>query len=279
MDDSDDTSIKITEILVALDDSHQSRAALETAAAIAKLMEAKIHGLFVHDDQWLRISKLPSATEIDELTGKLSPIGRESIEKEIFELEKSIKKHFERISNQYQITHAWSSVKGTVTEKVLEAAKEADLITIGSKGRSFSKSRKLGSTAAAVIRTANKPVLILQKKTGTERPTIVLFDGSEKSISGVKTALKMAGKNNSSLVAIDISDTNSSAPPLESLLSQTKIDVDIIKPDQLNMGRFLFLLSRLRGGFLILPKNERFTKKSTVEYILESAGCPILLAT
>ena len=279
MDDSEETSIKMTEILVALDHSSHSRAALESAAFIAKLMEAKIHGLFVHDDQWLRIGKLPYLAEIDELTGKISPIGRDSIEKKIRDVEIAIKEHFEHISNQYQLPNTLSTEKGVVTKKVLEAAKDVDLITIGSRGRSFSKSGKLGSTASSIIRTADKPVLILQNRRKPNRPTIVVFDGSEKSAFGVKMALAIAGKNDSPLIVIDMSDAFSTKISLDSITDQTETEIQVIKMDQPNMGRFLFLLNRLRGGLLVVPKNDRFTKKSTVEYILEGAKCPILLAS
>lgn len=279
MTDSEETPIKMTEILVALDHSSHSRTALESAAFIAQLMEARIHGLFVHDKQWLRISKLSSLSEIDELTGSISPIGRESIEKKIRDFEKAIKENFEQISKQYQLTHTLSTAKGVVTEKVLEAAKNVDLITVGSRGRSFHKKSTLGSTAAAIIHAADKPVLILQKKYRPDKPAIVVFDGSQKSIDGVKIASSIALKNSSPLIVLDMSDAYNIDKSLETILGNAEIDTRIIKLDQPNMGKFLFLLSRLRGGLLVLPKNKRYTKKTTVEYMLESAECPILLAT
>jgi len=278
MDDSEDTSLTMSEILVALDHSRHSRAALDTAAAIAKLLEAKIHGLFVHDDQWLRISRLPSLAEIDELTGSLSPLGRESIEKEIRELERAIKEHFELISRRHQLTHTWSTVKGVVAEKVLDAAKNSDMITIGSRGRSFSKSGKLGSTAATIIQTADKPVLILQKRNHLGRPPIVIFDGSDESVSGVNIALKIAKKNNSRLTIIDMSDAFPSKDSNRSVLDRIEIKNKVLKLDQPNMGRFLFVIHKLKGGLLILPKNESFTSRTAMEHILECADCPVMLS-
>lgn len=282
MTDSVETPIKMTEILVALDHSSHSRAALESAAFIAQLMEARIHGLFVHDKQWLRISKLPSLSEIDELTGQISPMGRESVEKEIRELEKAIKEHFELISRQHELNHRWSTLKGAVTEKVLEAAKDCDIITIGSKGRSYLKPTKLGSTAASIIRQADKPVLILKKSHQPGDPPAAVFDGSKQSLSGVKIAVELAKKHDSRPVVIDLSSAFTSTEYGKTDLTdlnKINTDLEILTLEKPDMGRFLFLLSRLRFGLLILPKNDRFIKRNSLEHILESADCPILLAT
>lgn len=281
MDDSEENSIKMSEILVALDHSQYSRAALESAAAIAELMEAKIHGLFVHDDQWLRISKLPSLSEIDVLTGRISPMGREGVEKQIRYLEKAIREHFELISRQHQLTHAWSTVKGSVAEKVLEMAKDADIITIGSKGRSYSKSRKLGRTAMAIIRASEKPVMILQNRNKPGSPPVAVFDGSRKSASGIKIASGIAEKNHTILTVIDLSEAfpsgDNEREEEKRLPEISGVDVNVLKLSQPNMGRFLFLINKLHGGLLVLPKNQRFINRTALEHILESADCPVLL--
>lgn len=278
MADSEQNSINMTKILVALDYSGHSQAALESAAFIARLMKANIHGLFVHDDQWLRIRNLPSLTEIDELTGEISPIGKESVEKEIRELEKRIKEHFEHISRQHRLSHTWSSVKGVVKEKVLEAAKDADLITIGSRGRSYSKTTTLGSTAVAVIQEAEIPVLILQKGVSPGRKTVAVYDGSEKSIAGVKMAVKIADKNSSRPVIIDLSNAMQPAEKSRTTLKDIEPDMEILELDDPNMGRFLFIISRLRTDLLIIPKDPRFIKRHYLELILDSVRCPVLLA-
>lgn len=281
MTDSDDNSKKLKEILVALDHSYHSRTALRSAAVIAQLLEARIHGIFVRDAKWLRLSELTSLVEIDALTGRMSSVGRKSIEREIRSLEKSIREHFEFVSRQHELSHAWSSAKGVVGEKILEAAEESDIITIGTRGRSYSKSRskKLGSTALTVLQEADKPVLILQESYSPERPPVVVFDGSKQSVSGLSFVYEMAAKNESSLAVIDISEAFPSGDSKHNLDEELKYknDAQIVTLNQPDMGRFLFLVNRLRGGILVLPKNERFTKRNVLERILDSAESPVLL--
>jgi len=277
MDGSEEAPSKILEILVALDHSSQSRAALSSAVSIAKILEGKIHGLFVHDAQWLRISKLSSLSVVDELTGRISSEDSEDVKKKILELEKTIKEHFELISRQHELAYSWSSVKGVVADKILEKAEQSDIITIGSKGRSYSNKDKLGSTALEVIRRADKPVLILQKQQYLAYPPAAVFDGSERSVAGVEMASRIAKQNETRLVIIDLSNAFTSDEALERMPKRYETESKVLKLDQPNIGKFLFMISNLRSGLLILPKNDHFTSRRTMEYILQSSDCPVLL--
>ena len=282
MTDSDDNSEKLKEILVALDHSYHSRTALETAAVIAQLLQARIHGIFVREDKWLRVSELPSLATVDELTGRISSVGRKSIEQEIRSLEKTIREHFELISRQHELSHTWSSAEGMVAEKILELAKDSDIITIGTRGRSYSesKSKKIGSTALKIIQTSEKPVLVLQKSYTPERSPIVVFDGSKRSAYGLSIASDMASENETSMAVIDISEA---FPPEEQKQTldnnlRDKYNAQVVTLKQPDMGQFLFLVSKLKGGIVILPKTKRFTKRNVLEHLIECAESPVLFA-
>ncbi|MGB7837261.1 MAG: universal stress protein, partial [Terrimicrobiaceae bacterium] len=56
--------MNIRRILVALDASAHSRAALEAACELALGLDAELSGLFVEDINLLRLAQLPFASEI-----------------------------------------------------------------------------------------------------------------------------------------------------------------------------------------------------------------------
>ena len=56
--------LAIRRILVALDGSYHSLAALEAAAELAASLEAELHGLFVEDVNLLRVAGSPVAREV-----------------------------------------------------------------------------------------------------------------------------------------------------------------------------------------------------------------------
>ncbi len=158
-----DKPTTLRQILVAIDTSAHSRAALEAAATLAKIMEADIRGLFVQEEHWGHVSRLPSVQAINELTGKTQTLEEDSLRQQINSLKNRLRRELKYISQRHEIAHSWETKQGRVAEKILEAAKDVDLITIGCRGRSFFQQKKLGSTAKKVIQRAEKPVLILQK--------------------------------------------------------------------------------------------------------------------
>ena len=282
MTEADETTKTLKTILVALDHSNYSRAALELAATLAELFEADIHGLFVQDEQWQRLAKLTTLSQIDELTGRITPVGRGDVEKDIRSIERSIQNTFELISRRHRLKHKWRSVHGKVAEKVLEASRDTDIITIGSRGRSFLKTQTIGSTALSIIQQAKKPVLILRDKYHPVRSPVVIFDGSEKSESGLYVASGIAAESGTGLIVIAIpgkeNNSRHNTSKIHKFISPD-VHTSLITLKEPDLGQLLFLLNKHAGRLVVLPKQPRFTKRHVIEHILESVQSPLLMAT
>ncbi len=83
------------------------------------------------------------------------------------------------------------------------------------------------------------------------------------------------------MAVIDISEAFPSEDHRKNLdeVLNSNNDVQIVTLNQPDMGRLLFLVNRLYGGILILPKNKRFTKRNVLELIIDSAESPVLFAS
>lgn len=278
---SDSEEIFIRKILVALDSSGHSRAALEAAATLAKTMEADIHGLFVEDTNWHRISRLPSIAEVNELTGDIKPLAEKNIDKQIEILENRIRKQLQMISRLNEVKHSWKTVRGSVEDKVLEAAQHTDLITIGRKGHSYSRHKKLGQTAKNIIEKSEKPVLILQEGLKLGNTIVTLFDTSGESRRSIRFALSIAEKNESELFVMIISDDQDTAKEhfreLKKYLAYTSVKADVKLLQQSNIWEFMLSVNDHNGGLLILPRDLPFMKNRSLDLLLNHIGCPILL--
>ncbi|HLR32343.1 MAG TPA: universal stress protein, partial [Fodinibius sp.] len=199
MPEGDNHKLLLRKILVAVDTSAHSRAALEAAAILASLLEADIRGVFVQEEQWTHLSRLPSLTAIHELTGKAYALQQETLEQEIENVKQRLRRQLKQISSRREITHSLETVQGKAEEEILKAAQEADLITIGWRGRSYPSTKKPGSTARNIIRKADKPVLVLGKNVRLGQRVSVLYDTSSQGQQGLQLALKLAEKNESEL--------------------------------------------------------------------------------
>lgn len=272
--------ILLHNILVAIDTSSHSRAALKAAAALAKIMEARIHGLFVQDEIWSKISRIPSSSTINELTGTIRPLKQKKLENQIEMLEKRLRRRLETISRENKIKHSWESVRGIVEEKILEAAEEADLITIGRRGSSFPGRRRLGSSAKAVIEKSDKPVLILKQGLELGSKITILYDASAESQRGMRLALSLAQKNDSPITIL-VADNNPKAlkerdKELENTLEEVSISTTVKLLEHTDTWSFLNSVRNLNSDLLVISKNQPVIRDN-LETVLNNLNCPILL--
>jgi nucleotide-binding universal stress UspA family protein len=143
-------------ILVAVDGSGPSLRATELAAAFAKASDGRITLLHAIDPRWLRW--LPGASALID--------ARLAVSSE--EIERSLRKDAD--AQLSRCRHVCEEAGVPVTEKVLvetplralsEAAAQADLIVIGSRGLGAVSGAALGSLSHRVIGETRKPVLVV----------------------------------------------------------------------------------------------------------------------
>lgn len=272
-------TIFLREILVAIDTSTHSHAALEAAVALAKTMEANIQGLFVEDELWNKITNLPSTRAVNALTGDVLPLENDTLEHQVAILRNRLRRKLEKMSSRNRVKYSWSSARGNVENKILEASKNADLITIGLKGQS-ARRKNLGSSAKMIIQKAEKPVLILKEGLHLGTTLTAVYDASKESQKGIRLALKIAEKNKSSLKVLVV-DNNPDAvdqrnKELEKILENTEVSVQVELMNSTDLGSFLNSINEQRSGLLIIPKSQPLLAKS-FETVLLHINCPLLM--
>lgn len=267
-------------ILVAVDPSSHSRAALEAAAELAQKLEGKIHGLFVQEETWHKVGQLPSVISVNELTGRTSTLEKEFLEEQIKRLKKRLQRQVKTISRKNKISHSWETVRGRVEKEILRAAEDADLITIGRRGSSFPEKQQLGSSAKKIIYNANKPVLILKKGLQLGNPITAVYDGTEESRRCIKLALSLAEKFDTRLTILamrnipDAERSRSSA--LENMVDTTSPRLKVLLLKNPDLWGFVHSINRRNSGLLIIPKSQPILKKS-LEKVLYQLNCPLLM--
>lgn len=281
MSDEKNRAIILRKILVAVDTSAHSRAALEAAATLAKITEANIHGIFVQEEHWGKVSRLPSIKAVNELTGESRLLEKDSFEQQVEQLKKRLHRQLKFISQRNEINHSWETASGPVEEKILEAAKEADLITIGRRGRSLLQHKRLGSTAKAVIRQADKPILVLKK--GLRLGTVItcIYDASREGQRSLNLALSLAEKNNSRLSVIVMDNRKEPSAErdktVEKMLDDAAIPVNMTTIRQPGIGQFIHIVNHQQPGLLVIPKSQPYLQNDSIETTLEYLNCPVLM--
>lgn len=142
-------------IVVGLDGSAPSRAALAWALAEAKLRGSTVRAVHA----WM----IPAIGAVDA-PGALIPMGRytdvstDDIEKAAHE---ALEREIEGANAGLGVTVERVVAEGPAADAVLDASKDAELVVVGTRGHGALASIVLGSTSQHVIRHAQSPVVVV----------------------------------------------------------------------------------------------------------------------
>ena len=148
---------EIKRILIATDGSEYTKSAVKKGLSLAKMLNAKVIGLYVVDIRDF------STVELEDMSyayvNLIHEHGDETL-KELKETAEELGVEIETIKKE-----------GIPADEIVSTAEDmdVDLIVVGSFGRSALEKLLLGSVAEKVIRHAPCPVLVVRQKRRGER--------------------------------------------------------------------------------------------------------------
>jgi Universal stress protein family. len=98
--------------------------------------------------------------------------------------------------------------KGSVNERMKEAAGEVDLVMMGVSGVSHLKTRKLGSTAMAMIEESGKPVMLLQEGLDLSGDIVAVYDGTLDGLTAVEMGARVAKRHGGTFFVIHFGEVH-----------------------------------------------------------------------
>ena len=268
--------ISIRRILVALDSSRHSLAALEAAAELAARTEAELFGLFVEDINLLRLARLPFAMQVNATSGAAEPVDAERMERELRGQAAQARRALAAVAERVRLPWSFRVARGEVAAEVIAAAEEVDVITLGKRG--LANGRRLGSTAHAALTSARRSLLLSQHGSPFRAPVLVVCDGSAGSRDALDVALRLARAAGHPLVVLLVNGTDT--PALQEELAR---EIGTQGPRLRYQGPYganaLSLSHALRqhpDGFLVLSDSGRLSRDETRK-LLEQVKNPVLV--
>jgi nucleotide-binding universal stress UspA family protein len=183
----------IRRILVALDVSPHSLAALEAAVELAASLHAELVGLFVEDESLLRMIGLPYTREYGVYSARSREIDLAELEQQLRARAGQARRALTAAAQRRQVQWSFRVRRGAVTQHLLAAAGEADLIALGRAGWSLPGGvQRLGSSVRAILARAPGLTLILERGVRLGLPVVVVYDGSPLSRRALTVAADLA---------------------------------------------------------------------------------------
>jgi nucleotide-binding universal stress UspA family protein len=200
-------TIAFRRILVALDASRPSLAALEAAANLAARLQADLAGLFIEDVDLINLAALPFSKDLPALSRTGRSLDPDLMQREIRCKAAVARRSIARAAEARHLQWTFRVVRGRVDAELLAAAEGTDLIAVGKSVRALSHEIRMGRTARAVAHQTHCSILFVAPgDVARDRSIAALYDGSEPTARSLAVAAQLAGREGGKLVVLVLAE-------------------------------------------------------------------------
>jgi nucleotide-binding universal stress UspA family protein len=277
---NEERDLTIRRILVALDASPHSLAALDAAIELAARFEADLEGLYVEDVNLLRLADLPFVQEVGIYSARRRRLNTRELERQLRAQTARIQRSFRGATAQAEITCTFRVSRGAVVSEVVSAASGSDVVILGRAGWTLTPSGRLGSTVRQILNQATGMALILREGSRLSPPILVVYDGSSlgRRALGAALALLEAGD---ALRVLLLADGAGHAADLRQeagfLLEGYDLDVRYRPLTESTVPRLVRTIQVEQGGTLVVPGRLALFEEDALLMLLDEVDIPVLL--
>lgn len=277
-----ETEKPIRRILVALDGSPHSLAALNAAARLASDLGAELDALFIEDTRLVRTAALPMMQEVRAYTAPPHTLTSRRLRRQLRYQAEQARQAARRAAEQFEVAHSFRTVEGRVAAALLEAAEQADLLALGKTSRAGSSQRSLGRTARRLLTEAASPVLVISRVLHTRQPVVTYYDGTAPSARALALAADLAGQAVQSplKVLIPAQDAETLTRLRDAVIGRYADAIPRLHVRPMvhaDRASFADAVRRAGNGLLILPSAFPFLQDDHVQSFLRDLDRPVLI--
>lgn len=280
----DNSTVRLRRILVPMDASAHSRAALEAAVQLAEAIGAEISGLYVEDADLLEVCRYPFAREIGMFPAGCRRLETSDLERDFRIQAETLRRTVAMLAEKRAIHWSFIVRRGRVAAEILSLATSSDLIVMGRTGRSMAGA-SLGSTASRLIEHGRGMALLLKEGLRLRDPVLTLYTGSALSKRAVEMAGRLARATGGSMEVLIPASTDPEWETLrDNVLAAAAADADMegvriaFRRIQTNVAAALvtILLAEYRQP-VVLPVDAMDGDAETIRRLLARIENPVLL--
>jgi len=274
-------AFEIRRILVALDTSPYSMAALKAAAELAARLRADLLGLFVEDTALLDLADSPYACEVLCPTALQAPLNRTTMEAKLRALSERARRALADVAEHANVRWSFRVVRGKVTSEIIAAASEFDLVAMGKIGWSLGPLARMGSTARGAAAGAVPALLLTERALVPHAALLVRYDGSFPSRLAVLAAAQIASPSTSRLTVLLAAQDPRRAAELQrevgTLLEGKNLQVHYRQVDREDGATLLREVREQRADVLVLNSSHLLRDPTTFETLVRETETALLL--
>lgn len=269
----------VRRILVALDASPDSMAALDAATQLAADLGAEVVALFVEEEELLRAERSPLVREVEFFSAEPRKLAAGDLERQLRAHARRVHRLVQQMADRMRVPWTFRTSRGRVAEELRRAAEGADLVALGVVGRSLR--RGPGSTVRALLEELPGPVLLARRGGHVGRDVYVVYDGSEAGRSAVALAAGLSrregGRLTVSVVAPTREEAQEKGEELSDDLEASGVPARVHHLPEGGLARMAHLL-RARGcGLLVVPRPAVGAEPPNLRELIRHVSCPVVV--
>jgi nucleotide-binding universal stress UspA family protein len=189
-------------ILVALDASPESLAALDHAASLAARLQAELEGLFVEDEDLLNLARQPFAREVSRLTNIARSLNQATLEEDLRNQAALARRALRQKAEALRLRWSFRVVRGRLEGVIQSASASADLVAMGRRRQTIG-GEALGRTSASMARRLTCSVLMaLPQQERPDAPVATVYLDSPCGSAALDLAVRTAREEHRPLLII-----------------------------------------------------------------------------
>ncbi len=264
--------MKARRILVALDGSPESRAALAAAARLAISTGAGLAGLFVEDVELLRLAGLPFAREAGLSSGVFRRLDISGIELRFRVAAERAREALREVAESSGLASSFRVARGRVVPEILAAALEADVVAAGKRSASGPPGRRLGGTLRSQIARVPAPILVGGLHGLFAGPLVVVSPAAAVPEEALRFVALLARAFGTPEVVV-IASAGGAAPP--HVASGIRIRRRGVPPASSGSLAIIPEIAEARAVILVRP--EEGVAHELLVTLAEAATCPVFI--
>jgi hypothetical protein len=269
----------IDRILVALDPSTHSRAALQAAAELAARFHAELTALFIEDVNIRRLAELPFVQEVGFYTGACRRVESRELSRQLRVQAGRMRRQFSVVTRHIEARCTFQEVRGRVAPAVLEAAADADVAILGKGAWSAVETGRLAPDVREILSHAPASTLVLQAETMVEPPMRCVYTDTPLARKALTIAARLA--EDGGLMVFVLADDPERAARLreeaQEWVKGWRIELSFQTLSEASVSRLAYLMAHEGEGTLVLPSDAHTMEDEVLLDFLDETSAPVLL--
>lgn len=271
-------------MLILLDGSRPSLAALHAAAEIAVARNADVLGIFVEEVNLLRSAGYGFAREVGGSSGLVRPLQTEALEARMQMLAEQARRALEQVMASRGLVQALKLCRGRVVEEVLNLVGPDDLVVMGRVGWSGIPGARLGSSARILVRQVPGDVLLWSETRPSRQSRVVVLlnhdqGGNHRAIS---VAADLARSNHLPLTLLIRADAGGEQAVPEDVLAYLQnegIEARVRWLPVVSAGAVARALQEEGAAQLVVSRQSRLLCEQGADALLIEANLPVTVTS